>query len=122
MQAALAYRSFDLPWDQFADQDSRFRRLLIRWLCAYPVLIVRYLTGPAHRIVVIPYMGMLDMVKAIDRALNNPMWADLRDPAPWEEEAPVSQTMDSPRAKSDDLRRPLGAFGAGLLVSAIVAP
>lgn len=31
------------------------------------------------------YMGMLDMVKAIDRALNNPMWADLRSPAPWDE-------------------------------------
>ncbi|MEM8571750.1 MAG: nitrogenase iron-molybdenum cofactor biosynthesis protein NifE [Pseudomonadota bacterium] len=31
------------------------------------------------------YMGMLDMVRAIDRALNNPMWQDLRCPAPWEE-------------------------------------
>ena len=30
------------------------------------------------------YMGMVDLVRAIDRALNNPMWADLRDPAPWD--------------------------------------
>ncbi len=30
------------------------------------------------------YMGMLDLVRAIDRAVNNPMWADLRAPAPWE--------------------------------------
>ena len=29
-------------------------------------------------------MGMLDLVRAIDRAVNNPMWADLRAPAPWE--------------------------------------
>lgn len=31
------------------------------------------------------YRGMLDLVRAIDRALNNPMWADLRAPAPWNE-------------------------------------
>lgn len=31
------------------------------------------------------YMGMVDMVRALDRALNNPMWQDLRDPAPWDE-------------------------------------
>lgn len=30
------------------------------------------------------YMGMLDMVRAIDRAVNNPMWAELREPSPWE--------------------------------------
>ncbi|MEM6421753.1 MAG: nitrogenase iron-molybdenum cofactor biosynthesis protein NifE [Pseudomonadota bacterium] len=30
------------------------------------------------------YMGMVDMVRALDRALNNPMWAELREPAPWE--------------------------------------
>ena len=30
------------------------------------------------------YMGMVDMVRAIDRAVNNPMWEDLRAPAPWE--------------------------------------
>lgn len=30
------------------------------------------------------YMGMEDLVRAIDRAVNNPIWAELRDPAPWE--------------------------------------
>lgn len=30
------------------------------------------------------YMGMVDLVRAIDRAVNNPMWAELREPAPWE--------------------------------------
>lgn len=30
------------------------------------------------------YMGMVDLVRAIDRAVNNPMWAELRAPAPWE--------------------------------------
>ncbi len=32
------------------------------------------------------YAGMLDLVRAIDRAVNNPMWAELREPAPWEAE------------------------------------
>jgi nitrogenase molybdenum-cofactor synthesis protein NifE len=31
------------------------------------------------------YMGMVDLVRAIDRSVNNPMWADVRRPAPWEE-------------------------------------
>lgn len=30
------------------------------------------------------YMGMVDLVRAIDRSVNNPMWADLRAPAPWD--------------------------------------
>ena len=35
------------------------------------------------------YMGMVDLVRAIDRALNNPMWDELRDPAPWD--APLTE-------------------------------
>ncbi|MEX5729933.1 nitrogenase molybdenum-cofactor synthesis protein NifE [Rhodovulum iodosum] len=31
------------------------------------------------------YMGMVDLVRAIDRSVNNPMWADVRRPAPWDE-------------------------------------
>ncbi|SIO30942.1 nitrogenase molybdenum-cofactor synthesis protein NifE [Rhodovulum sp. ES.010] len=31
------------------------------------------------------YMGMVDLVRAIDRSVNNPMWADVRAKAPWEE-------------------------------------
>ncbi|EEW25372.1 nitrogenase iron-molybdenum cofactor biosynthesis protein NifE [Rhodobacter ferrooxidans] len=30
------------------------------------------------------YMGMIGLLRAIDREMNNPMWADLRGPAPWE--------------------------------------
>lgn len=30
------------------------------------------------------YVGMVELVRAIDRAVNNPMWAELREPAPWE--------------------------------------
>ena len=30
------------------------------------------------------YVGMVALVRALDRALNNPMWAELRAPAPWE--------------------------------------
>ncbi|MBC58475.1 MAG: nitrogenase iron-molybdenum cofactor biosynthesis protein NifE [Confluentimicrobium sp.] len=39
------------------------------------------------------YMGMVDMVRAIDRAVNNPMWADLRAPAPWEEDTGPVRVM-----------------------------
>ncbi|MEO1090505.1 MAG: nitrogenase iron-molybdenum cofactor biosynthesis protein NifE [Pseudomonadota bacterium] len=31
------------------------------------------------------YVGMVELVRAIDRAVNNPMWADVRAPAPWDE-------------------------------------
>ena len=30
------------------------------------------------------YMGMVDMVEAIDRAVNNPIWEEIREPAPWD--------------------------------------
>ncbi|SIS74387.1 nitrogenase iron-molybdenum cofactor biosynthesis protein NifE [Phaeovulum vinaykumarii] len=30
------------------------------------------------------YMGMVNLLDAIDRAINNPLWADLRTPAPWD--------------------------------------
>ncbi|SFC19153.1 nitrogenase iron-molybdenum cofactor biosynthesis protein NifE [Tropicimonas isoalkanivorans] len=42
------------------------------------------------------YMGMLDLVRAIDRAVNNPMWADLRSPAPWDEPLPDFGTYVPP--------------------------
>ncbi|ULB09500.1 nitrogenase iron-molybdenum cofactor biosynthesis protein NifE [Cereibacter azotoformans] len=40
------------------------------------------------------YMGMVELVRAIDRAVNNPMWADLREPAPWE--MPACEAPDAP--------------------------
>ncbi|WP_240722206.1 nitrogenase iron-molybdenum cofactor biosynthesis protein NifE [Poseidonocella sp. HB161398] len=39
------------------------------------------------------YMGMVDLVRAIDRAVNNPMWAELREAAPWEGELPEAGVM-----------------------------
>ncbi|MCA8933528.1 MAG: nitrogenase iron-molybdenum cofactor biosynthesis protein NifE, partial [Rhodospirillaceae bacterium] len=30
------------------------------------------------------YEGMVELVAALDRAINNPMWAELRGPAPWD--------------------------------------
>lgn len=30
------------------------------------------------------YEGMVALVAALDRAINNPMWTDLRGPAPWD--------------------------------------
>jgi nitrogenase molybdenum-cofactor synthesis protein NifE len=30
------------------------------------------------------YDGMVELVRHLDRAVNNPIWADVRAPAPWE--------------------------------------
>jgi nitrogenase molybdenum-cofactor synthesis protein NifE len=30
------------------------------------------------------YVGILELVREIDKAIHNPMWADVRRPAPWE--------------------------------------
>jgi nitrogenase molybdenum-iron protein alpha/beta subunit len=37
------------------------------------------------------YMGMIGLLRAIDREMNNPMWADLRAPAPWEAAVEVAK-------------------------------
>lgn len=42
------------------------------------------------------YMGMVDLVHAIDRAVNNPMWAELRDPAPWDEPLTEGRVLPPP--------------------------
>ncbi|SKA24613.1 nitrogenase iron-molybdenum cofactor biosynthesis protein NifE [Consotaella salsifontis] len=47
------------------------------------------------------YAGMVKLVSAIDRAINNPMWAEIRDPAPWESRAAPGQ-VPSGRAASGD--------------------
>ncbi|ARE40157.1 Nitrogenase FeMo-cofactor scaffold and assembly protein NifE [Rhodovulum sp. P5] len=51
------------------------------------------------------YMGMVDLVRAIDRSVNNPMWEDVRRPAPWEEERPFAGYR--PRVKD---RCPVSGF------------
>ncbi|AUC54670.1 nitrogenase iron-molybdenum cofactor biosynthesis protein NifE [Sagittula sp. P11] len=42
------------------------------------------------------YMGMEDLVRAIDRAVNNPMWAELREPAPWDLPLTAGRTLPAP--------------------------
>jgi nitrogenase molybdenum-cofactor synthesis protein NifE len=39
------------------------------------------------------YMGMVDLVRAIDRSVNNPMWGELRAPAPWETPLTEAQVL-----------------------------
>lgn len=34
----------------------------LRWVFAYPVLITRYLLAPKHSVVLIPYMGLIDVL------------------------------------------------------------
>lgn len=55
------------PWQGIEDK-SQLRGLrarlavLLRWLLAYPALILAYLRAPAHRVVVVPYPGNLDVL------------------------------------------------------------
>ena len=42
------------------------------------------------------YVGMVELVRAIDRAVNNPMWADLRSLAPWEEPLASGYVLPAP--------------------------
>jgi nitrogenase molybdenum-cofactor synthesis protein NifE len=42
------------------------------------------------------YEGMVDLVHEIDKALNNPIWEQVRQPAPWE--APLAPASAAPHA------------------------
>ena len=59
------------------------------------------------------YMGMVDLVRAIDRSVNNPMWAELRSAAPWD--APLSSGPILPRHSGacPVTNIPAGASGPG---------
>ncbi|MBL3564247.1 nitrogenase iron-molybdenum cofactor biosynthesis protein NifE [Rhodovulum sulfidophilum] len=50
------------------------------------------------------YMGMVDLVRAIDRSVNNPVWEDVRRPAPWDGpgDAPRPATGLRPAAAPED--------------------
>lgn len=41
---------------------SQRLRLLLRWLCAYPALVLRYLRAPRHDAVVVGYLGQVDVL------------------------------------------------------------
>ncbi|WP_018260196.1 nitrogenase iron-molybdenum cofactor biosynthesis protein NifE [Methylobacterium sp. WSM2598] len=45
------------------------------------------------------YDGMVELVRRIDLALSNPIWADLRDPAPWDAEGRLTEAGAAPRAE-----------------------
>lgn len=55
------------PWKGIEDK-SQMRgaftklALLLRWLMAYPALILAYLRAPRHEVVVVPYPGNLDVL------------------------------------------------------------
>jgi nitrogenase molybdenum-cofactor synthesis protein NifE len=44
------------------------------------------------------YVGMVELVKEIDKALNNPVWQHIRKPAPWAE-ATWEQAADAAIAR-----------------------
>lgn len=67
------------------------------------------------------YVGMVDLVRAIDRAVNNPMWADLRSPAPWDDRPPAAVVLPPltagrcpvAHAGTAPVARPVSAFVPG---------
>jgi nitrogenase molybdenum-cofactor synthesis protein NifE len=40
------------------------------------------------------YDGMVELVRQIDLAIHNPIWAQVRSPAPWDEAAPARDDAD----------------------------
>jgi len=56
---------FDV-WKGVADKAMLTRmaalRRVLRWICAYPFLIARYLSVPSHDIVIVGYLGHLDVL------------------------------------------------------------
>jgi nitrogenase molybdenum-cofactor synthesis protein NifE len=50
------------------------------------------------------YAGMVELVRHIDLAVNNPIWADVRAPAPWDADfpAPGPTTPAGPRLVASD--------------------
>ncbi|WP_374430417.1 nitrogenase iron-molybdenum cofactor biosynthesis protein NifE [Ideonella dechloratans] len=47
------------------------------------------------------YEGMVTMVAEIEKALFNPMWAQVRTPAPWELEDPLLREQDAAQLASE---------------------
>ncbi|OHV79407.1 nitrogenase iron-molybdenum cofactor biosynthesis protein NifE [Ensifer sp. LCM 4579] len=42
------------------------------------------------------YDGMVELVRQIDLAIHNPVWSDVREPAPWEDDPAVEEQLSSP--------------------------
>ena len=48
------------------------------------------------------YDGMVELVRQIDLAINNPMWDEVRAPAPWDAEGRLTDRHVSPVTVDDD--------------------
>ncbi|WP_209606536.1 nitrogenase iron-molybdenum cofactor biosynthesis protein NifE [Sinorhizobium kostiense] len=46
------------------------------------------------------YDGMVELVRQIDLAIHNPVWSDVREPAPWEDDPAVAEQLSSPHTHS----------------------
>ena len=51
------------------------------------------------------YEGMVELVREIDKALSNPVWRQVRTPAPWDEVAGNSGPIRQMRKKPQLLRQ-----------------
>jgi nitrogenase molybdenum-cofactor synthesis protein NifE len=58
------------------------------------------------------YEGMIELVREIDKALSNPVWNQVRTPAPWDE-VTWEQRADTDEAGKDPLTPALSPRGEG---------
>ncbi|WP_081159546.1 nitrogenase iron-molybdenum cofactor biosynthesis protein NifE [Ensifer aridi] len=47
------------------------------------------------------YDGMVELVRQIDLAIHNPVWSDVREPAPWEDDPAVEEQLSSPHTHTE---------------------
>ena len=53
------------------------------------------------------YEGMVELVREIDKALSNPVWAQVRTPAPWDEASWEERADEGKCGRSRQLLRPI---------------
>ncbi len=50
------------------------------------------------------YDGMVELVRQIDLAIHNPVWSQVREPAPWEDRPATKEQLPSTRGDTDTTR------------------
>jgi nitrogenase molybdenum-cofactor synthesis protein NifE len=66
------------------------------------------------------YEGMVTMVQEIDKAIFNPVWQQVRTPAPWEVEPPSSLSLATPQGGRPPMDRQSRIHGVELGSAAMV--
>lgn len=49
------------------------------------------------------YDGMVELVRQIDLAIHNPIWSEVREPAPWECQPDVEKELPSMQGETESV-------------------